>query len=739
MLATALLIATATAHALAPPAPDTPFLQETHHPYLLESADANDVRAIAVWEGHVYAGTRGGLYAQPLDAGQPEWQALMPAAEAGPVFDVTPDGDRLWVAAWNGLWQWDGADLQRTEGVPGPVSYVAAGEGGALVALGPEGLWRRTATGAWRAGPMPFARSIRAAHLDADGTLWVATGMGLYQATGERTRLFDDEQEIIAANVHGLARDTQGRLWAAGLGGVTVYAGGAPVKRLTTADGLPSANCTVAVRGPRGHMWIGTELGVARWEGERFAVRWNKRWLLNNAVRDIAFGPEGDAWVATAGGVSELRMREMTLADKADYFYDELIERHVREPWFVEGVQLATPGDRSTWMPEDDDNDGQYTAQYVVMECFRYLVTDDPKARENARKGMQALLRLQTITGTDGFVARTFIPSDWEQMHDANREWTPRERADRKVSDPRYKPVEERWRPTPDGEWLWKGDTSSDEITGHFYFFHYYYDLVATEEEKETLRTHVAKVMDYIIDGGYVLRDIDGESTRWGVWAPERLNEDPDWQAERGVNSAEICSFLLVAHHITGDQKYRDEYERLLFEGNYLENIRTAKNYGASQNTRIDDILLTLTFPALFKYEDDPDILAEYRESLERWYAGIANEQNPWSNFTYGMITGLPPALEDSLFFLRDAPLDRMNWRWDHTLREDIQIVRAPILEQPSTHRLLPPSERAVVRWDKNPWMHQAGDGGRTEWAPTFWLLPYWQGRYAGYIAAPEE
>jgi hypothetical protein len=50
----------------------------------------------------------------------------------------------------------------------------------------------------------------------------------------------------------------------------------------------------------------------------------------------------------------------------------------------------------------------------------------------------------------------------------------------------------------------------------------------------------VRRIVDHIIAGGYTLRDTDGQPTRWGVWSPERLNHDPDWRLDRGVNSLEI-------------------------------------------------------------------------------------------------------------------------------------------------------------------------------------------------------
>jgi hypothetical protein len=153
---------------------------------------------------------------------------------------------------------------------------------------------------------------------------------------------------------------------------------------------------------------------------------------------------------------------------------------------------------------------------------------------------------LQTVTETDGFVARTVIPADWEHMHDANRTYTAQEVADSHVRNPREKIIE-RWRPSADGKWLWKGDTSSDEITGHMYGYLFYYDLVADEREKKEVSKHVCRIVDYIIAGGYVLRDIDGQHTKWAVWAPEFLNDDPDWRQERGINSVEILSYLKLA------------------------------------------------------------------------------------------------------------------------------------------------------------------------------------------------
>src|SRR5690606_20849738 len=138
---------------------------------------------------------------------------------------------------------------------------------------------------------------------------------------------------------------------------------------------------------------------------------------------------------------------------------------------------------------------------YLMLEAYRYQATKDPEARRFAREAYEALEFLQTVTGTPGFVARTVVPVEWgapenlnpHRFHDRNRTYTDREVADLLVNNPRYKPVEERWRLSEDGKWYWKGDTSSDEMVGHFCAYLIYHELVAeSPEEKARVARHTA-------------------------------------------------------------------------------------------------------------------------------------------------------------------------------------------------------------------------------------------------------
>jgi hypothetical protein len=462
--------------------------------------------------------------------------------------------------------------------------------------------------------------------------------------------------------------------------------------------------------------------------------------LLDNDVRRIAFDAIGAAWIATGRGVSRLVATNLTLAAKADQFHAILQARHVRTPGIVEKCRLRIPGDLTSWEPEDDDNDGGYTALYLAMESYRYAATGNPEARAAANRAFATLEFLQRVTGTDGFVARTVIPAHWETMHDPNVTLTEAEWAAEWIDDPRNKRVPVRWRPSADGQWLWKGDTSSDEISAHMFGYYVYHELAADEAHRGRVRAQVIRIVDHLIEHGLLLVDTDGRHTRWGVWAPERLNQDPDWSMERGINSVEVLSFLKLAHHLSGDPKYDREYRRLIEDHHYDRNTLEAPNLNPAWRTYIDTELLAFAYPALLALEDDPNLRRTYLSSFNRWHDSIRGDGNPFFEYLYAAHADSHRAnLPGTLAFLRDVPLDLVRWTMDNSRREDLHLRRSPTVEALQTDRLLPPSEIGYSRTDQNPWLAVQGDGGRTESDGVFYLLPYWMGRYHRLIEPPES
>ncbi len=118
-----------------------------------------------------------------------------------------------------------------------------------------------------------------------------------------------------------------------------------------------------------------------------------------------------------------------------------------------------------------------------------------------------------------GFISRTVVPHTWTRVFDPNEDLTPQGIAILKVQDPRYKPVTERWRKSKDGKWIWKGDTSSDETTAHFFGWSIYYDLCADEADKRELDNWSVVLWTKLLRMG-MCEGIDGTHTRCCVWAP---------------------------------------------------------------------------------------------------------------------------------------------------------------------------------------------------------------------------
>jgi hypothetical protein len=455
--------------------------------------------------------------------------------------------------------------------------------------------------------------------------------------------------------------------------------------------------------------------------------------LLDDYVKDIAFDENGNAWIATLKGISVIKRQKMTLAQKNDYFQEVLLKRHIRAPWIAGQCRLEKAGDLTTWQPEDDDNDGEYTGNYLVMESFRYAASKSSDAKENARKAFGFLKLLQEVTDTDGFFARTIVPSDWTNVHDGNQTYTPQQLAEELVKEPRFKPVEIRWRKSKDSKWLWKGDTSSDEMCGHMFGYYFYYELVADEAEKVVVRKHVARIVDYLITHKYNFVDVDGKPTRWSVWSPDQINRDPEWTPDKSQNSMEMLAFLKLAHYMTNDDKYQKEYLRLINQEHYLENMANVIHQNPAWFIYFDVMLQAYVYPILIKCENDPKRLAFYQKHMDDWFEKRKGDHNPLINFIYCYSRNKKVELQNSVDFLVDTPLDLIDWPIDHSKREDVRIVREPVLEDEQVNLLQPPSLRMTVRWDKNPWIAKGGDPSR-EREPVFWQLPYWMGRYLGMI-----
>jgi hypothetical protein len=464
-------------------------------------------------------------------------------------------------------------------------------------------------------------------------------------------------------------------------------------------------------------VWFGTPKGA-------FALRpdgqidyyASGRWLVNDAVVDIEPGPEQSVLVLSKSGLSIIHFKAMTLADKAEYFDKAMRQRHIRYG-FNSALALRAPGDLSSGALIDTDNDGLWTAMYLAGELFRYAVTKSDEALRNCYESFEAMERLSQITGLPGFPARSF------------------ERPGYEVAD------KSRWHATDDGRWMWKGTTSSDEIVGHFFAYTLFAELAPDEAWRKRAVALMTAIMDHIIRNNWYLVDYDGKPTQWGRWHPEYVNQFPRQVGDRRLNSAEIISFLQAAYHFTSKELYKQKAFELIEKHGYLDNIlipirELARVPGIDLTTEwnhSDDELAFLAYWNLYRYAFTPELREQYRRAIREHWEIERPEKNPLWNFIYAATGAAEFDLQESIWTLQQFPLDTISWAVQNSCRQDLEFLE-PNFRRQSTRAVLPPDERPMSKHNGNAFDLDGGDGGREEFAPDIYLLPYWLGRYLGVI-----
>lgn len=668
-------------------------------------------------DGKVWAGTKAGIAMLAED----RWEAVgggggeCPPAQSVNMLYADRKGT-LWASVGNSLyrcfrgkWQldaFDGAVYAMTEDDKGTIWAAAATE---LFILRSNG---------WEKERQYGNIQVRGMTAFGDRRVYLATDRGLYAMMGKRPRWYDVPEKhtgMVSNDTRCLIADRWGHIWVGTDKGVCIYDDTDFFHCLDGLKGLPHEEILAIAGSKSGGRWFGTPNGAIRLQDGKWKYYASKRWLPNDCVQAIAIEADDAVWIGTRGGVAKLTMRAMTLEEKADY-YDDMVEKFHKRFHYVSGGRLKEPGSLASISVEISDNDGLWTGDYVAAQTFKYAAIGDETARDRAKRSVNAMLDLLSVTGRPGFMARAVI-------HRSEPEFG--------VKKPRHE-----WHLSEDGEWEWKGDTSSDEAVGHFYAYAVYYDLAADEQDKERIRSSVRAIMDHIIEHNYCLTDVDGLPTTWAVWSPERLNHDSKWWEQRGINSLEILSFLKTTAHITGDDKYEQVYRNLVTRHHYALNTFDEKIFKHRNSGSVDDNLAFHAYLPLFMYETDPDLRNIYLISLERHWQYERPERSPLWNAVYGAITGRSCDIEAAVQSLAEMPLDLIYYRIVNSHRADLRTEKELKLGLAETP--LPFDERPLHKTDKPPYRL---DGGNDDWAEdgTFFLHPYWLARYWKLIEEPEE
>ncbi|MBP1988804.1 hypothetical protein [Paenibacillus eucommiae] len=580
-------------------------------------------------------------------------------------------------------------------------------------------------------------------------------------------------------------------------------------------------------------LWAGTDRGVIRFnfkekdKADYVQYMNGPRYLYNSTGgndSDIVTGLASDGnngiWIRNVNGVVHVTMTERTLKGKAD-IYEEMTRAIIDRrgmtsdgPYqIVDGAYVGNPGTK--------DNDGLWTAEYVLGEIYRYMTakkenntTEMAKAKEAATRGAKAVMLLSSIAGRgDGFPARSYVINDpnnplnerntisgglWFEKTGVEidgKKYAVAVKSKDSVKASKYivdeahaeeakaayltatgrsyesdygeqvspvvldknnsnnvvwqlkSEIKEELDPMlsklytdegyTDQQVIYKADTSSDEVVGHFLLFYYagryLFDGTGAEDEhlKKLTIEFADRMMHHIVTSGFILKDATGLSTSWSKWFAEYYWEWEGHDPANGhaygyedapLNSIELMSFLKSSIYLTSldetysehNALYRQVYDDLWnrdydpeVDGDGKGYIRMAEDYIRRRLNIVDvefegyegmqGILDRRDWPLTINYSDEnlfslsflplidnelqenPDSqrVTDLRRILDDWWINMEREKNPLYTFIY-QYTNQHKAnvdLQGASWFLYRLPQVQNNMASNNFYRDDVLLL----------------------------------------------------------------
>ena len=219
------------------------------------------------------------------------------------------DGDKLWVYAESGLWQWKPAPA-RLSTVQKPQAWHMPGmsctndAGRSLIAL-PGGV-SQVVDGKmlpFRLPDSPNVPDTTSMLRDRDGGLWIGTAShGLLHVHDGRTDRFTRSDGLSGDSIWALFEDREGNIWVATNDGLDRFRERA-VPSVSVRQGL-SRNDVWSVLGARdGSVWIGSRDGLHRWKDGRF-TRYPPGGGLGDNPGSLFEDERGRIWTSTSRGLA---------------------------------------------------------------------------------------------------------------------------------------------------------------------------------------------------------------------------------------------------------------------------------------------------------------------------------------------------------------------------------------------------------------------------------------------------
>jgi signal transduction histidine kinase/streptogramin lyase len=164
-------------------------------------------------------------------------------------------------------------------------------------------------------------RVVKSVAEDKDGGLWVGYNFDRIDYwAGDTGRRYSAPQGLVNAQVRCIFVDSAQGVWAGTYGrGLLHLQNGAFVPAPGTGFIPPDRDVTAIFEDRMKRIWVGTQNGLATWDGQRWTAHSVRDGMSANFVRAIAEDLNGNLWIGTeGGGLNRLREGRFTAFTHAD-------------------------------------------------------------------------------------------------------------------------------------------------------------------------------------------------------------------------------------------------------------------------------------------------------------------------------------------------------------------------------------------------------------------------------------
>jgi len=491
-------------------------------------------------------------------------------------------------------------------------------------------------------------------------------------------------------------------------------------------------------------LWFGSTKGAFMLKDDgKFNYYYGQRWIPGDVVVHIAKGPENSVLILTDKGLGQICFEEMTLEAKALRYEKQVRHRQIRYG-INSNVTRLMNHDLSTAENRVADSDNLWTGMYLGSQLFRYLATHSEEARQNCYEAFEAMERMHEINGIPGLFGRSFERRGYQEFRKEYRSYVENywyEGYNGTVS----------WRHAEDSEWDWRASASSDQTVGQIFALTLIAEYIDDEEWKQRAINLLDGLMTYIVENDMCLVDYNGLPTLWGRWHPAYVNRFDTMVGDRRICSSNIIAFLQTAYRFTGKEMYKEKAFELMHDHGYLENLATpiseigqapddADEWSkmlSSEWNHSDDEMYFLAYWGLYPYAFNDSLKDIYKDAIKDHWNLERPEKNSLWNFCFAMTGESDFDLDESIWHLKEFPLDMIQYETRNSHRKDIEFMEPGFWGQTTTE-VLPPDERPELKHNRNLFKLDAGDRQSELSAGDTYLLPYWMGRFLGVISAPQ-